>query len=67
MLLHSDSSHPDYKRLKNIEEQVESGAGPTSHLLGYARKENMRLTQLVLTKLYERPLRFLEGRKERLR
>jgi two-component system cell cycle sensor histidine kinase/response regulator CckA len=38
MLLHIDTRHPYYKRVKNIEKQVQTGARLTSHLLGYARK-----------------------------
>ncbi len=38
MQIDMDISHPYYKRLKNIEKQVQSGAQLTSHLLGFARK-----------------------------
>ncbi|MFH1081161.1 MAG: PAS domain S-box protein [Pseudomonadota bacterium] len=37
MLLNMDASHPHYERLKRIEEQVQSGAGLTKQLLGFAR------------------------------
>jgi PAS domain S-box-containing protein len=36
-LLNLDPSHPNYERLKRIEEQVQSGADLTSQLLGFAR------------------------------
>lgn len=37
MLLDIDPGHPYYKRLKNIEEQVQKGAEITRQLLGFAR------------------------------
>jgi two-component system cell cycle sensor histidine kinase/response regulator CckA len=36
-LMNLDSSHPNYERLKRIEEQVQSGADLTKQLLGFAR------------------------------
>ena len=36
-LLDLDPSHPNYERLKRIEEQVQSGADLTKQLLGFAR------------------------------
>jgi PAS domain S-box-containing protein len=36
-LLDLDPSHPHYKRMKRIEDQVESGADLTKQLLGFAR------------------------------
>ncbi len=36
-LLDLDPSHPHYKRMQRIEEQVESGADLTKQLLGFAR------------------------------
>jgi PAS domain S-box-containing protein len=37
MLMDVDSTHPHYKRLTGIEEQIQSGAELTKHLLGFAR------------------------------
>jgi len=37
MFLDTDSEHPHYEHLKGIEEIVESGAGLTKQLLGFAR------------------------------
>ena len=37
MLLETDSDHPNYERLKNIEKMVNNGSKLTSQLLGYAR------------------------------
>ena len=38
VLLETDSAHPSYKRLKNIEKQVQTGTKLTGQLLGYARE-----------------------------
>ncbi|UCE35513.1 MAG: response regulator [Deltaproteobacteria bacterium] len=38
MLMDIDSAHPHYKRLKGIEQQVQSGSNLTKQLLGYARE-----------------------------
>ncbi len=37
MLLHVNTSHPHYEKLKNIEKYVENGADLTKQLLGFAR------------------------------
>ncbi len=37
MLFETDSDHPNYERLKNIEKMVQGGSKLTSQLLGYAR------------------------------
>jgi two-component system cell cycle sensor histidine kinase/response regulator CckA len=37
MLLDKASGHPDYERLKNIEQYVQNGAALTKQLLGFAR------------------------------
>jgi two-component system cell cycle sensor histidine kinase/response regulator CckA len=48
MLLDIDSNHPHYKRLKNIEKSVQSGAEFTEQLLGFAMggKYEVRPTDL---------------------
>lgn len=38
MLLRTDPAHPNYNRLRTIENQIKSGAKLTEQLLGYARK-----------------------------
>lgn len=38
MLLYKDPGHPEFEKLKNIEEHVESGADLTKQLLGFARR-----------------------------
>ncbi len=37
LLFDKDEHHPDYKRLKNIEEYVKSGSSLTKQLLGFAK------------------------------
>ncbi len=51
MLMDLDSTHPYYKRLKSIEDQVQSGAKLTSHLLGYARKGKYQVKPINLNNL----------------
>jgi nitrogen-specific signal transduction histidine kinase/CheY-like chemotaxis protein len=48
MLLDIDTAHPHYDSLKNIEKYVQSGAGLTKQLLGFARggKYEVRATNL---------------------
>ena len=53
MLMDMDSTHPYHDRLKNIENQVQSGARLTSHLLGYARKGRYEVKRLDLNQLVE--------------
>ena len=51
MLMDIDSKHPYYRRLRNIEKQVQSGAGLTSHILGYARKGKYEVQSVSLNQL----------------
>ncbi|MBW1677148.1 MAG: response regulator [Deltaproteobacteria bacterium] len=53
MLMDMDSTHPYHDRLKNIENQVQSGARLTSHLLGYARKGRYEVKPVDLNQLVE--------------
>ncbi len=53
MLVDVDSTHPHYKRLTDIEKQVQSGAWLTSHLLGYARKGRYEVMPINLNQLVE--------------
>jgi len=53
MLLNKDETYPEYKRLRDIEKQIESGAKLTSHLLGYARKGRYEVRPLDLNQLVE--------------
>lgn len=56
MQIDMDISHPYYKRLKNIEKQVQSGAQLTSHLLGFARKGKYEIKSININKLIENTL-----------
>jgi two-component system cell cycle sensor histidine kinase/response regulator CckA len=51
MLYHIDSSHPNYELLKNIEQQVKSGAKLTAQLLGYARKGKFKVKPISLNQV----------------
>ena len=51
MLMDMDSTNPCYERLKTIENQVQSGARLTSHLLGYARKGKYEVKPIDLNGL----------------
>ena len=51
MLLNADPGDPNYKRLKTIEKQIESGSKLTSQLLGYARKGKYELKHIDLNHL----------------
>ena len=46
MLLNTDPGDPNYKKLKTIEKQIESGSKLTSQLLGYARKGKYELKSM---------------------
>ena len=51
MLLTTDGNHPNYNKLKRIEEQVESGADLTAQLLGFARGGRYEITPTDLNAL----------------
>ncbi len=51
MVMVMDSTHPHYERLKKIENQIQSGARLTSHLLGYARKGRYQVKPINLNQL----------------
>ena len=53
MVTDIDPTHPHYKRLRNIENQIQSGSQLTSHLLGYARKGRYELKVFDLNQLVE--------------
>lgn len=51
MLSDTDSAHPNYEKLKNIEKLVDSGSKLTQQLLGYAREGRYEITSLSLNQL----------------
>ena len=53
MLLETDSTHPNYERLKNIEKSVQSGSRLTRQLLGYAREGKYEIKPISLNQLVE--------------
>ena len=53
VIMDVDSTHPHYKRLKTIENQIQSGAKLTAHLLGYARKGKYDVKPINLNRLIE--------------
>lgn len=53
MLLNVDSTHPQYQRLKNIEELVQSGSKLTKQLLAYARKGKYQIKPINVNGLIE--------------
>jgi two-component system cell cycle sensor histidine kinase/response regulator CckA len=54
MLLDSDSRHPYYRKLKSIEELVESGANLTKQLLGFARRGRYEVKPTNLNDIIEK-------------
>ena len=53
MLLDVDPDHPHHRRLKNIEEQVMSGANLTKQLLGFARRGMYEVRTVNINKIIE--------------
>jgi len=65
MLHNMDTSHLNYSGLKNIEQQVKSGAELSKQLLGYARKGNYEVQAINLNQLVDETSRiFSRTRKE---
>jgi two-component system, cell cycle sensor histidine kinase and response regulator CckA len=52
--MNKDSSHPDFEHLKGIEAHVESAAGLTKQLLGFARGGKYEVRPTDLNKLIEK-------------
>ena len=51
ILLETDSAHPSYERLNNIEKQVQSGSKLTGQLLGYAREGRYEVRHISFNQL----------------
>lgn len=65
MLQHTDSLHPDYNILKNIEDYVQKGSDLTKQLLGFARGGKYEVKPADLNKLIMKSLEmFARTRKE---
>ncbi|OEU74779.1 MAG: hypothetical protein BA864_09425 [Desulfuromonadales bacterium C00003093] len=54
MLMGVDSTHPHYERLRGIEQQVQSGAELTRHLLGFARGGKYEVNPTDLNELIKK-------------
>ena len=54
MLMGVDSTHPHYERLRGIEQQVQSGAELTGHLLGFARGGKYEVNPTDLNRLIKK-------------
>jgi PAS domain S-box-containing protein len=53
MMMDMDSSHPDYERLRKMEEHLRRGEKLTTHLLGYARKGRYDVKSIDLNRIVE--------------
>ena len=54
ILLNKDPAHPDFTKLKTIEQQIQNGATLTKQLLGFARKGKYELRPIDLNEIVER-------------
>ena len=54
LLMNTDPSHPNYNRLRQIEEQIQSGAGLTNQLLGFARGGKYEIKPTSMNKIVEK-------------
>ncbi|MCX5812911.1 MAG: PAS domain S-box protein [Proteobacteria bacterium] len=54
MLLNKDISHPEYEKLRSIEQQVQSGAALTKQLLGFARSGRYEIKPVAINEILER-------------
>jgi two-component system, cell cycle sensor histidine kinase and response regulator CckA len=65
ILLNKDPSHPEYNKLKSIEQQVQSGAELTKQLLGFARSGRYEIKPVKINEIMERTsVMFNRTRKE---
>ena len=67
MLFDIDSSHPHYERLKNIEQQVQSGAEITKQLLGFARCGKYEVKPTNINELIKKSLEMFGRTKNNVR
>jgi CheY-like chemotaxis protein len=65
MLLNKDISHPEYDKLRSIEQQVQSGAALTKQLLGFARSGRYEIKPVEINEILEKTsIMFNRTRKE---
>ncbi len=65
-LLNLDPSHPNYERLKRIEEQVQSGADLTRQLLGFARGGRYEVKPVNMNDILEKTSSMFERTKKEI-
>ena len=66
MLIEKDSSHPDIRHLKGIEDNVESAADLTRQLLGFARGGKYEVSSTDLNELIEKQNRMFGRTKKEI-
>ena len=66
MFLDTDSDHPHYEHLKGIEDIVESGAGLTKQLLGFARGGKYEVKPTSLNDLIDKTARLFGRTKKEI-
>ncbi len=67
MLIDHDSRHPDYDRLKNIEQYIKNGADLTNQLLGFARGGRYEVKPTDLNDLVKRGSRMFGRTKKEIK
>jgi len=67
MFLDLDDNHPHYKKLKNIEHYVQSGAELTKQLLGFAKGGKFEVTATDLNELVETTARMFGRTKKEIK
>ncbi len=67
MVSETDSTHPNYEKLKNIEKLVDSGSKLTQQLLGYAREGRYEIIPLNLNQLMKETSDTFRATKKELR
>ncbi|MDY0044610.1 MAG: PAS domain S-box protein [Syntrophales bacterium] len=60
MLMDLNPNHPHYRRLKNIEHQIDEGAELTKQLLGFAREGKYEIKRININNILEITLNFFE-------
>jgi PAS domain S-box-containing protein len=65
-LVNMDPNHPNYSKLKNIEQYVQSGAELTKQLLGFARSGKYEVTATDLNELVEKTTRMFGRTKKEI-
>ena len=67
MMIHTDSEHPHFERLKGIEDMVQRGADLTKQLLGFARGGKYQVKLTDLNGLIEKSVQMFARTKKEIR